>query len=300
MKIAFLFAGQGVQKVGMADDFLKEKAFNDIFSKIDVNIQNLVKNGPDELLNETENAQSGILGVSLGIANILKSRGIDCEYSAGLSLGEYSALTYAGVFTVDEAIEIVKERSRIMSKALEGKDTGMTAVLNSNVEKIQEVMGNLPNLEIANYNSPKQIVITGSNTSIKSASEIFKENKIRTIPLNVSGAFHSSYLKNASDEFYEFLNRYKLKVMKNRVVFNSIGMEIEDEDIRDLLKRQMHSSVRFMQSIYYMIDKGIDVFIEIGPGKVLSSFVSQINSELSVYNVSSMEDIERVVNILNE
>lgn len=300
MKIAFLFAGQGVQKVGMADDFLKEKAFNEIFLKIDLDVQEIVKNGPSEFLNETKNAQPSILATSLGIANILKTRGIDCEYSAGLSLGEYSALTFSGVFSVEDAIEIVKERSRIMSNALDGKKTGMTAVLNSDLNTIKEIISEFENLEIANYNSPKQIVITGSLDSISKATALFKEKKVRTIPLNVSGAFHSSYLENVSREFYSFLQKFNFNEMKNKVVFNSTGEELREDDIKELLKRQMHSSVRFIQSIDYMIEKGVDVFVEIGPGKVLSSFVSQINPELTVYNVSSMEDIERVVNLLNE
>lgn len=300
MKIAFLFSGQGVQKVGMADSFLENSEFNEIFSKIDGDIQNLVKIGPDELLNETKNAQPSILATSLGIANILKSRGISCHYSAGLSLGEYTALTYAGVFSVEDAIEIVKERSSIMSKALEGKGTGMTAVLNCDLQTIEEVISDLPNLEVANYNSPKQIVITGRLDSIKKTSEIFREKRKRTIPLNVSGAFHSSYLKDASKVFYKFLEKFNFEEMKNKVVFNAVGEEIGENDIRDLLKKQMCSSVRFMHSIYYMIEKGVDTFIEIGPGNVLSSFVSQIDSNIRVYNVSTMEDVERVVKSLNE
>lgn len=299
MKIGFLFAGQGVQKVGMADSFLNDENFLEIFNKLSCEVQDIVKNGTAEKINETEIAQQSILFTSLGIANILKSRGIECEYSAGLSLGEYSALTYAKVIDIDDVLEIIKYRGRVMADSFIGKETGMIAVLNSDVDTIQNVISEFSNLEIANYNSPKQIVITGDKNSIKLAVEKFKEKKIRTIPLNVSGAFHSSYLNGASEIFYKFLEKYKFNDMKNKVVFNYLGSTIKNEDIKEVLKNQMKSSVKFMQSIDFMIEKGVDTFIEIGPGNVLSSFVNQIDSKLKVYNVSSMEDVERVVSVLN-
>ncbi|MDO4813613.1 MAG: ACP S-malonyltransferase [Gemella sp.] len=298
MTIAFVFAGQGVQKVGMGTDLLPQAPYKEIFSKLDDNLQNIIIEGPKEDLDNTLNAQPAIVATSLGIANILKSKGIEADYVAGLSLGEYSALAYSGVLSLEDTLEIVKKRGQIMADALPQGTTGMLAVMNADLEKINEVVASLDNLQIANYNSPKQIVLTGSLESIDRAVELFKEQKIRAIKLNVSGAFHSDYLVGASEELYSVLKNYNFNETNKKVVYNTLGTE-SDEEVASLLKNQIKSSVRFMQSVEYMIENGVDTFVEIGPGKVLSGLIKQINSNVKIYNIESEKSIDDLVEELN-
>ena len=300
MKVAFLFAGQGVQYVGMGKElYEKSNTFKSIFDKLPSDVKDICFNGPEEDLNNTLNAQPAILATSYGIASVLKEKGIDCEFCAGLSLGEYSALTYSGVFNIDDVIEIVRQRGSIMADALPLGTTGMAAIINSDEETINDVINEYENLGIANYNSSKQIVITGDINSIDKAIEKFKELKVRAIKLNVSGAFHSSYLEDASVKLNEVLSNYEIKKPLKKVVFNVTGND-EDNDIKDLLTKQIKSSVLFRQSIEYMISKGVDTFIEIGPGKTLSGFVRATSKDVNVYQVETYESIEKVVDLLNE
>ena len=298
MKIAFLFAGQGAQYVGMGQELSNSSAFKGVFEYLPSNLQKICFEGPTEDLNNTLNAQPCIVAVSLGIAKVLKSKGVDCEYAAGLSLGEYTALAYSEAISVKDVLELVRKRSEIMSNAVP-KNTGMAAIFNCEAEIIENVIKDIENLEIANYNSPKQIVITGSMNSIDEAILKLKDLGDKSKKLNVSGAFHSSYLKNASEELFSVLKDVEFKEPNKKIVFNTVG-KTSDEDVKILLKNQIKSGVKFMQSIEFMIENGVDTFIEIGPGKVLSGLVKQINSEVNIYQVESLESIGKVVDLLNE
>ena len=267
MKIAFLFAGQGAQYVGMGQELSDSSAFKEVFEYLPSNLQKICFEGPAEDLNNTLNAQPCIVAVSLGIAKVLNSYGIDCEYVAGLSLGEYTALAYSEAISVEDVLELVRKRSEIMSNAVP-KNTGMAAIFNCEAKIIEDAIKDIENVEIANYNSPKQIVITGSMNGIDEAILKLKDLGYKSKKLNVSGAFHSSYLKNASDELFSVLKEVEFKEPNKKIVFNTIG-KTSDEDIKILLKNQIKSSVKFMQSVEFMLENGVDTFVEIGPGKVL-------------------------------
>ncbi|WP_347714133.1 ACP S-malonyltransferase [uncultured Parvimonas sp.] len=298
MKIAFLFAGQGAQYVGMGKELADSSAFKEVFEYLPSNLQKICFEGPAEDLNNTLNAQPCLVAVSLGIAKVLKSHGIDCEYAAGLSLGEYTALAYSDALSVKDVFELVRKRSEIMSNAVP-KNTGMAAIFSCEAKVIEDVIKDIKNVEIANYNSPKQIVITGSMEGIDEAILKLKDLGYKSKKLNVSGAFHSSYLNNASEELFTVLKEVDFKEPNKKIVFNTVG-KTSDEDVKILLKNQIKSSVKFMQSIEFMIENGVDTFIEIGPGKVLTGLVKQINPDVNIYSVENLESVGKVVELLNE
>ena len=298
MKIAFLFAGQGAQYVGMGKELADSSAFKEVFEYLPSNLQKICFEGPAEDLNNTLNAQPCLVAVSLGIAKVLKSHGIDCEYAAGLSLGEYTALAYSDALSIKDVFELVRKRSEIMSNAVP-KNTGMAAIFSCEAKVIEDVIKDIKNVEIANYNSPKQIVITGSMEGIDEAILKLKDLEYKSKKLNVSGAFHSSYLNNASEELFTVLKEVDFKEPNKKIVFNTVG-KTSDEDVKILLKNQIKSSVKFMQSIEFMIENGVDTFIEIGPGKVLTGLVKQINPDVNIYSVENLESVGKVVELLNE
>ena len=298
MKIAFLFAGQGAQYVGMGKELADSSAFKEVFEYLPSNLQKICFEGPAEDLNNTLNAQPCLVAVSLGIAKVLKNHGIDCEYAAGLSLGEYTALAYSDALSVKDVLELVRKRSEIMSNAVP-KNTGMAAIFSCEAKVIEDVIKDIKNVEIANYNSPKQIVITGSMEGIDEAILKLKDLGYKSKKLNVSGAFHSSYLNNASEELFTVLKEVDFKEPNKKIVFNTVG-KTSDEDVKILLKNQIKSSVKFMQSIEFMIENGVDTFIEIGPGKVLTGLVKQINPDVNIYSVENLESVGKVVELLNE
>lgn len=298
MKIGFLFAGQSTQYVGMGQDLYEKYdiAKNIYNTKLDFDVKDLCFNGPLEKLSETKYSQPCIFLTSLAIANILRDNGIEPEYVAGLSLGEYSALTFANAFNVNDAIKIISYRGKIMQEALPENKTGMLAVLALDEKTIKKAIKGIDGLiEIANYNCPGQIVLTGEKDALEKAIEpLTNAGARRCIFLNVSGAFHSSLLNDASDKLFEELNKYEVKEPSYKVVYNTLGTPSND-DIRTILKSQIKSSVRFEQSIRYMIENGVDTFIEIGPGSALSGFVKKTNRDVKVYSVSTCEQIETVI-----
>lgn len=298
MKIAFLFAGQGAQYVGMGKELADSSAFKEVFEYLPSNLQKICFEGPAEDLNNTLNAQPCLVAVSLGIAKVLKNHGIDCEYAAGLSLGEYTALAYSDALSVKDVLELVRKRSEIMSNAVP-KNTGMAAIFSCEAKVIEDVIKDIKNVEIANYNSPKQIVITGSMEGIDEAILKLKDLGYKSKKLNVSGAFHSSYLNNASEELFTVLKEVDFKEPNKKIVFNTVG-KTSDEDVKILLKNQIKSSVKFMQSVEFMTENGVDTFIEIGPGKVLTGLVKQINPDVNIYSVENLESVGKVVELLNE
>lgn len=291
-----MFAGQGAQRVGMGFDLyqndIESKKLFDAFPEV----RDLCFTDKDNVLNETKYAQKAILLESYVVASYLKRNGINPEYALGLSLGEYSALCFANSFSLSDGIKITAKRGDIMQNALPLGTSAMAAVIGAPLELIENAIKDINGVcEIANYNSPAQIVITGDTTSIDEAMIKLKEaGAKRVIKLNVSGAFHSSLLNNASDELYDELSKYDIKKPSLKIVYNTYALESND-DIKQILKKQIKSSVRFMQSIEYLISKGVDTFIEIGPGATLSGFVKKINPNVAIYNTDSFDNIKTLI-----
>ena len=301
MKIGFLFAGQGSQHPGMGKDFYEQyDAARRLYDSIDIDIpvKELCFNGTQEQLNDTAVAQPCILATSSAIAAVLSEKGIHADVAAGLSLGEYSALAYAGVFTPQEGTKLVRQRGKIMAAALPEGTSGMAAVLNTEESVIAEVCAEVKEIgvcEIANYNCPGQIVISGQKEAVAAASEKLKARGARrVIPLQVSGAFHTSLLNEASVQLREVLDTYAFGEEEIPVI-NNVSGKVETRDLREVLQEQICHSVHFTKSLQAMIDMGVELFIEIGPGHALSGFVRKTTKEVPVYHIDTTEDLEKVL-----
>ena len=311
MTTAFLFAGQGSQIVGMAKDFYdhcpESRELMDSLT-CDYDIKKLCFEGPQESLNDTAYAQSSIVAASLTILEAIKTKGIQGDVCAGLSLGEYSALCYAGAMDAQSAIDIVRQRGILMANALPAGTTGMSAVLGLSAEKIEEVCKEIQSkglvLEIANYNCPGQIVVTGQKEALEKAEALLMEKGARRVlPLTVSGAFHSSLLQDASLELEKALQQSKLSLPKIPVYHNISGDKenvSSTNDLIEILKQQICHSVRFEQTIRNMIRDGVDTFVEIGPGKTLSGFVRKVDRSVKVYTINTVKDLEGMVEAWNK
>ena len=300
MSLAFLYAGQGSQHPGMgADLYEAHPAFRAVLDTagVDFDLKTTMFTDPDGVLNLTEYTQPCMVAFAAGMTALLAERGIVPDYAAGLSLGEYSALQCAGVFTAPQAISLAAFRGKAMAAAAAGRPCGMTAVLGLDREKLQEACRQAAGagvVEIANYNCPGQLVIGGEQAAVDKAAALAKElGAKRCLPLKVSGPFHTSLLPPAGDALREKFKETAFGAMRIPVLFNCLGREMRPEDtIPALLEKQVQTSVYMEDTIRRLAELGVDTIVEIGPGKALSGFVKKTAPAIKTYAVETCADLD--------
>ncbi len=298
-KIAFIFPGQGAQKAGMGKDFYEETSTGrEIFDRaselLGFSMPELCFTENDRL-DITEYTQAAMVTTSIAMMKVLmEETGIRPDVAAGLSLGEYCALYAAGVMSADDAITTVRQRGILMQEAVPVGVGAMAAVLAMAAEKIEEVLKDIPDVWIANYNCPGQIVISGKKEAVELACEKLKEaGAKRTVMLNVSGPFHSGMLVEAGEKLGEFLENVEISDPQIPYVANVTASYVTDKaEVKSLLARQVSSSVRWEQSVRAMLADGVDTFVEIGPGKTLAGFMRKITRDAKVVNIETLQDVK--------
>lgn len=300
-KTAVIFPGQGAQYVGMAKDFYdsfedSKKVFDEADDVLDIELKKICFEENDDI-NKTEYTQPAMVAAEVAIYDHLKNAGLKADVFAGLSLGEYSALVAAGAMTLADGIKTVRRRGILMQNEVPLGMGGMAAVIAMDADKIAEICDNTPGkVQIANYNCSGQIVISGEAEAVKAASAALAEaGAKRVIPLNVSGPFHSQMLVPAGEKLYDFLQGVDVAEGFAPYYCNADAEEITDAaKVKELLKRQVYSSVRWQQTIENMIADGVDTFIEVGPGKTLTGFMKKINREVKSINIATVDDLAKL------
>ncbi len=305
---ALIFPGQGSQKAGMASEFQSNfKIVKDIFERVDealkFKLSKIILNGSDEELKKTEITQPAILTTSFAIFTVLKNEfNYDfskVKYVAGHSLGEYSALVASEALSLEDGVTLVHERGKLMQAAVPEGVGAMLAVMGMKFDELILLLKNFKNevgiCEIANDNSPGQIILSGNKKSLVNFSIKLKNEKKRSIFLPVSAPFHCSLMKPAAEKMKILLQKKDFKKPKLQLISNVNAQPIEkDGDVKELLYKQIFSKVRWRESVEYMIHKGIDDFVEIGPGKVLSGLVKRTNDKVTSRSITRIEEIKLV------
>ncbi|MCD6177417.1 MAG: ACP S-malonyltransferase [Candidatus Cloacimonetes bacterium] len=308
-KIAFIFPGQGAQYVGMAMDFIKNNTeLENILKNFDIknntDLYKIMSEGPDEKLKETKFTQPAILFHSIAALNtVLKKINIIPDYVAGHSLGEFSALVANGVLTLEDAMYLVYKRGEFMIKANEGKPFAMAAIIGLSPDEIKAICEEASKIDIviaANFNTPVQTVISGSKAGVEKACEIAQERGAkRVVPLVVGGPFHSPLIKKAATWLFEEMNKINFNETTIPVVSNvNAKPVINTKEIKNNLAKQVTSSVLWIDSIKFMIEDGVDTFIEFGPKRVLAGMLKKIDKNIKVISIDTIKTFELVKNDL--
>jgi len=300
-----IFPGQGSQIVGMGKEFfdkheIVKKLFKEADETLEFSISKLILEGPKNELDLTINTQPAIFLISYSIFQVVKEdfniNLNEAKYFAGHSLGEYSALSCAGYLNFTETIKILRVRGGAMQNSVPNGEGGMLAILGQKIEDLEKILNDNKNnfqAQIANDNSDGQIILSGKSKDLQILSEFFKDNKIKNIKLPVSAPFHCNLMSKATEVMTKELQKINFKQSKNILISNVTADEISNiDDLKSLLINQIENRVRWRESILNMISKGVNQFIEIGPGKVLSGLVKRINKDVKISSINSQSDIE--------
>jgi len=300
-----IFPGQGSQIVGMGKEFFEKheivkKLFKEADETLEFKLSKVILEGPKDKLDLTVNTQPAIFLISYSIFQVVKEdfniNLNDAKYFAGHSLGEYSALSCAGYLDFSETIKILRVRGDAMQNSVPKGEGGMLAVLGLKIEDLEKILKDNKNnfeAQVANDNSDGQIVLSGKTKDLQILSEFFKDNKIKNIKLPVSAPFHCNLMSKATEVMTKELQKINFKQSKNTLISNVTADEISSvDDLKSLLINQIEKRVRWRESILNIISKGVNQFIEIGPGKVLSGLVKRINKEVKISSINSQSDIE--------
>ena len=301
-----MFPGQGVQKVGMGKDLYEKyeevkNVYDEVKKITGIDIKKISFEGPEELLNKTQNTQLAILTESLAILKVLKNKNIKAKMSSGLSLGEYTALIEDEIFDFETGIKVVEKRGEIMQKLTPKGNWKMAAIMGLREKQVEEICKKMDNRYVvpANYNTKGQIVISGEEEAVVKAGKLAKEMGAKKVSLlNTEGPFHTPKLEKCSIALKKELTKIKINKKDSKVVKNIDGKTyMENDNIIEILSKHISNPVRFTSCLQTMYDNGIDTFVEIGPGRTLSSFVKRMKFEnsIKIMNVSNCEELETLI-----